>query len=378
MMPGVCFANRCQLINRLLGEQNLMQWEYIREQPLPDRHDRNLALVHAGVDLLASRNAAIADLQEILNTESSPHVAGDARTGDVKQRLKEWAKKHRIPFEPVFPDEIAILGAKYFIAGELTREDVTVSKSNALIPREFWNRMVADGKWPIVDPHDLISHLPDLVSPEYAALLGHKARLFNDLEASRSAASPEVRDASEKLVEWMYIVMRPLTWEGNSFLIQSEDGTPQLVLHGNAAYRVVDGIMQNQNNVLVSGLVRVFAPRAKDLERLPRFAEYRASRPQPFMDMVVALDKLGVNEPVYTALRKKMDNIVAKIRVEINGLGPSQTRTSVFLARLAQEMNADPQIRGVFREENRVDFLKKSLAFEEDYFNWIRAQRARP
>jgi len=367
LFTGVAGANeRCRLVNIVIAEQGLMQWEYIVKSTEPDKYNRNLALVEAAIDPLVA-HPAVAELKEIVETPSTPAI------GDVKQRLKAWAKKHAIGFEPVFPDEITQLGNKYMDQGQLTWRQTRVEKFNALIPPEFYNLMLSEGKWPIVDAHDLVSHLPDLLDPKFASLISQKTKLYNEVHALAAySPSPQVRAGSLQIENHLYFVLRPETWEGNSFLHKTEDGKSHLVLHGNAAYRVVDSIMYNSPTQLVAGLSRVIIPAHNDLHQLPRFNEYLAARPKAYVEMEAAGEKLAVRDPAHLQIKAKLTAIEAKIRVEVTGLGPQEHATKVFMDRLAVEMDADPQLRAVFQRANRVDFLEKGLAFERDYMEWLK------
>lgn len=69
--------------------------------------------------------------------------------------MDAWFQRNSIDFVAVMKDDLPALAKEYKERGLLPDSTPTRPYSNGFLDAHFWNLLVRDGKWPILDGHDL-------------------------------------------------------------------------------------------------------------------------------------------------------------------------------------------------------------------------------
>ena len=106
-------------------------------------------------------------------------------TAELQQQIHAWLQKHGSSFTAVWHHDIEALGNRYIAEGKINNRNVLyrydesrvtdVDYNNislgGFIDSQLWLYLLSQGKFPIADPHDVITHAPVLKDRTFAAYL---------------------------------------------------------------------------------------------------------------------------------------------------------------------------------------------------------------
>ncbi len=362
---------KCRLLLARLERLGLMQWANVKGKD--DAVVANVLAARFGVQHFASHHPAIRELEDILGIKANASLSDGLSVklgGGTKERLRAWRKRHGIAMDFAFPDEIPALAREYVERGVLAPDEVKISDWGNMNSR-LWSQLVLDGKLPIVDPHDLVAHVPSLVIPGFQKAIQDKAKFQRALNAYTAKLGDKTGKISDNLSRANAMVLSDArsSYENLAFLNVDESGKPHFVMHGNAGWNLMRSLETDKSQDLLGVTSWLLGNVLVRPRHLPGFKTYVAQNPEFFKKYEDSQKVLGLEEPLEGKVEQKLLGILERLRTR--AFAQHESDFSVYLFdHLAEEVYRDPELKNAFNAQNRLAHMEVSLALVDDYLSW--------
>ncbi len=359
--PAAVCRNQYAALGRALADQHLI-WNGLSEvhrdyEPLLPAAAR-LSLDHMAVD-----SAAAAELTAIFER---PGAKGGP---DLKAQIAPFLIRQGIAMRFLSPAEVEAELEKLKKEGLVSEAGAHI-ESHGYLNEIGWNALVSRLMFPVLDPHDLVCHLPSfLLSGFRQAIQARSDSLLRILLKPADAAGKR-----QRALNWLTGRARNSSLENLVFL-RGQGAESNLVVHGNFALKLAiffnrPAGTSGQTEDLVELLMGSpsFYRGFFELPNIVRFLDSEPKRKTNFLDL---LQKLGMEEPAKTEIRNKLTTLAARFLAEPRPAHDStQDWASRVLNGLAREAARDTQLKEFFSETNRIRLLGEAGPFLEQYLDW--------
>ncbi len=336
-----------------------------------------LLALHA-VHYLAGNNPAIAKLEPLLGIGRATAV--DTQT--YRRQLQGWVDEYAPGWSLVWPEELKAIGAERAraadyqgLAGEL------VAPVSGFVHPRLHAELMAAKKLPIADPHDLLTHLPDLADAKFRSVMENRSRFMLEWWHSEfvgrefPAGKPKYSDdptviAAGKLLKHLSTDVRDSAYENLPFLVGSP-GSKKLVWHGNYEESLFAALsnLKTQNSEIANlllGDATIFPE-----NELPFFKQFKSAQPGVFDRFQKSQMAMGKWGPEGERVRQQLDGIIAELRNSEGQRRGGEPAVDEFLNGLANRLGSGTPLDKVFNLNVRLEYLENSLALYDQYLKWL-------
>lgn len=386
-------AIQCRLLFENIQTLGLLKWKSLGPQKLPEY---SIIMAANGLLPLHATRPQVKHLLEIVTRK-------DLSADELRQALRDWALRDLGGLKLVFLADLTVLGQRYVERNLIAPNEAYVDAANGVVSPALWNRLVQDGYFPVVDPHDLLAHLPSFLDPQMRSRLVQKARLSGRLYtplATGARNSGYYQAALEAVESQLLFRTRDETWENLNFLFKDASGV-HLIPQGNHAMMLPSPLMKLAAKpppllrTMVASLfgkgdaaitlsskeiAQILFPLGLDQSTpltLPYFKEYIANRPSLYLHFRETEVAIGVGIGANAVSRAKVEGVILAIarRPELRRLRGEDTYIPAFMDTLATDLEKDSGLAASFNLKNRVDYMGASLDLYNDYLDWMLQQR---
>ncbi len=409
--PAPATAAPCSQLEGVLSLLELNQWDADLSggnrffNQLNYNRSAQHSLLH-----MALEYPAVHELANNLGLLEGSGVADGSRLG-VLTELNAWAQRHAIPFEFVTRQQIAALLAAAPHPSVQSARNSTFELTGYL-DHVVWNYLISIGKFPLLDAHDLLTHVPQLVLPGMADAL----RVRSQLQLKLAAEFPELASASSlnralivlesdasppdamARAYAAYIgqaVVRSYTYETMVSVVHDAESNPKIVMLGNAALGFTARIEDYPARALAEALLP-----SNNTEFIdhPLFRSYAARKTPVFSEFLRLARMTGATAAENARLKGRLEKVIAdalsspqegdgssrfgrmvKWLFRIKGSEASKPIPRVldasdpvadFYERFAAGLETDPQLKAALSPETRIAFLQSSQRMLEEYLQF--------
>ena len=376
LLTAPLFAINCELYYARISRAGLLRWDNIQAGTRPWKDILVLA-THVALTNYQDKHPHIRELSEILGLNPEASLSDGkttGRLGGMPARLDHWLKKNEIPVEFVWLDELPALAQKYRAAGLLGMFEDRIASDNGFMSLQFWNLLVNDGKLPIIDPHDVVTHAASLKIPGVWNAIQKKAAFQLKLNKYFGREFLSMRGAPGAVQTHFTRNIRSVTWENLSFIEKDNSGIPHLVLHGNYSLRVITNLL-SKVGAAPTATELLGGSNEQELEELPRFDDYTEKRPSAYNKLRAALVKIAApGTPANRTAHQKIRRALEKGTEKAAMIQDEHQKNIAILDYLALVIEEDKQLKDIFNVKNRNDVVDASIAFYEDYLSWLESE----
>ncbi len=357
-------ASLCRDVFSLLPPA-LFQWD-VTKKFAESKIELYLALKYSVLNV-PEPTPAQQRLAQILTTPYKSGSLDPIADKELKARLDAWAKEFEIPFVFAFPEELPSLIKNEQGKTGLQR-DGYVRPENGVLDQGSYKAAVLAGKWPILDPHDVINHLPDVSDPVWRRELIHHAQVVTQvrkLTLESLGATP-----ADSVQEFLEGTVRSATYETHAAVFMDSKGAPRILLRGAAGLVTMEILVRGGSS---SALADILVPKAfaSPSREWPQFNDYLQARGDALFErQKKAAQKIGIGWDERAVALGKVQALLNSILAKDHKSLPPEERVDFILGQLAKRLHEDPLLRDVFNSANRLAALKSSLELAEDYLSW--------
>ena len=313
---------------------------------------------------------------------------------ETKSALNEWVHSQTTWHSLAFPDDIVAAGNKYAQEGRLRAPPGGwIIRTNGLVDSQLYALLVAEGRFPVADPHDLYAHLLSLSDPNfnlefhrqmdltYAAARAIRFVPIQEIGAylgGRNSTRSAYLRAQALVFHQIQTFVRDGTQENWTFLREGANGATEFHGQGNKPFNGYLALRQGNGDAFIRGILNgEYRTARKQIEELPGLAEFRndPKRADVLAAYLAALDGQGADlENLDRSERLLRSAVPNQWRI---GTKPPAVEVDAVKRRIIEIIANDTWLRSMFSYAKRWEYYRASNDFYREYLEFAETTLAR-